>query len=113
MLKYKIVAIDDENTDSFKLGVKLLRNKNYGEAVHAFMLAIKQKSNNADAYYHRGTAYAALWPVRIKKDDVSKLKKAAADFEKVLFLKPDHAGAKNNLEIVQDLIAKHPKPIRR
>jgi tetratricopeptide (TPR) repeat protein len=72
--------------DWMQQGFKLLRAQQFGEAVTAFSRAIESDPDNAEAYNHRGVAWAYM----------GKIDQAIADYTKALEIKPELVGALNN-----------------
>jgi tetratricopeptide (TPR) repeat protein len=74
-------------------GVYCIESGILDEAIEAFTEAIRLKADFAEAYYNRGIVWY------YKKDYA----RARADWEKTLQIDPDHAGARQNLELPERL----------
>jgi len=72
--------------DWMQIGFRRLRARQFHDAVTAFSRAIASDPNNAEAYNHRGVAWAYL----------GKIDQAIVDYTKALAIKPDLVGALNN-----------------
>lgn len=74
-----------------QLGIVLLKSNRPKEAIPYFEKAIRFESRNPDYYFNLGTAYAVL----------EKPFEAKENFMRALQLNANHAGARNNLEVIR------------
>ena len=78
-------------------GLKLWERKDFNGAKNLFDEAIQLNSNNAQAWFGRGTAY----------DDLNQYEKALTDLNKAISLDPKNAMAYNNRGVAYELLGKH------
>ena len=119
----------------FSVGFILSEAGKVEETICAYDLALRLKSDYAEAYNNRGTAKKALGQYKAAIADFDKTihlnpnlaepytnrgavmlelgqyKKAIADHDKAIALKPDYAGAYSNRGIVKSEIGKHKEAV--
>ncbi len=87
MLIYLLIPLlSHGQEDWMSRGFRLLRARQFEQAVTAFSRAIDDEPENAEAYNHRGVARAYM----------GKTDQAITDYSKALDLKPELVGALNN-----------------